>query len=439
MSLRDLFRLSTPPPPPPSAEDRIAGSLFIDGGTVDSTSIQMLPALDSALWARTVDVGVIYKTNPWLTAVVDLIARSYARMPPKVYRTDGDGFDERVSGGRGRRLETTLRTPGRGMSWVRLRKTTARDRLIRGNALWLIHSDDGVTWTGVERIPWRAVSVRETGGEVLYTDTRYTSGDWRAHTYTADRVIHFGLGDSDSGSPVAESRVQSLSSTLALFDAVYTHLISYFGRSARPSAHFAVDPSVSPQVLEQVTQTIRDYYSGPNNAGRILVSSSKFESMQDSPDHSRVIELAKQSREEICGAFGVSPPLVGILDRAIMSNVRELREHVTRDTAGPYIEEMDQDVNAQLAAYWPAYRGVWVQSESAAILKSDIEGSAATYPNQLRIMTPNELRQRKGLKPLDDPEANKLWSPNSGSGSPSADGQQGGQSASSFTAPTPEV
>ena len=388
---------------------RASGTDLIEGPGSFS-GVSLLPAVTDGLLSRTVDVRAIYRSNPWLYAVVELIARSYSRMPPKVYQPDSDGISVRASG-RGAQLEQTLRRPGRGMSWQDLQRGTARDKLVRGNALWVVHSDSAGLVSGFERVPWQFVNVRDYSGERLYSDARAYADPGRR--WTSDEVIHFGLGEGDY--TCADSPIQSLSSTLALFDAVYTHLISYFGNSARPSAHFKVDPAASDTVLQQTAEYIREFFAGPAQAGRVLITSADWVQMSDAPDNAAVIDLAKQSREEICGVYGVAPPLVGILDRAIQSNVRELREMVTRDTVGPYVEGFDGAFNAQLFANNPLYRRYWRETETAAWLKADLEGSAATYPNQLRIMTVNELRRTKNLQPLDDPAADLPWYPNGAS------------------------
>lgn len=413
-------------------EINAASQSLIEGLQPSGEGVQMLPTIGVEILSRFIDVRTIYKTNPWLYAVVNLKARSYSRMPPKIYETAADGYDERSTSGRGLQLEKALRRPGKGLSGTALRLGTARDRLTRGNALHRLHLAPFGAITGIERIPWSVVRVSEVAGEILYTDTRHHAGDWRHHSYTAGEVIHYGLYEDEG--VAADSPIMALRSTLALFEAVYTHILAYFARGARPSGHFKVDPAADPGEVAKVAAMIEEYMVGPTNSGRVLISSAEWASMTDSPDHSKIIELAKQSREEICGTYGVSPPLVGILDRAIMSNVRELREHTTRDTVGPDVELFDDTFSAQLEYHHPYYDGLWLESEIGATLKADIEGQAKTIPNQLRVQTPNELRRRANLRPLDDPEADKIWTPNSGSDSSGSEG--GESSASSFTKPS---
>lgn len=439
----DPSPMAAQPGPLRRAIDRLWGTsnasqTLIGGNAGDaSPGVPLLPSLDTELFTRFIDVRTIYRTNPWLYAVINLKARSYSRMPPKLYQP-GKDFNERATG-RGAQLEQVLRRPGGGVSPVVLRLGTFRDKMTRGNALWRLHTTSTGQITGIERIPWCFVRVTDTFGELLYTDTRHSNGDWREHTFTAAEVIHFGLWEDDTA--VAESPIRTLHSTLALFDSVYTHLLSYFARGARPSGHFHIDAEAGDVEVDRVAEMIKTYFTGAANAGRVLITSAKWESTSDNPDHSKVIELAKQSREEICGAFGVSPPLVGILDRAIMSNVRELREHTTRDTVGPDVELLDSTFNAQLFEHHPIYRKFWLESEIGATLKADIDGIAASIPNRLRIETPNEIRKTHNKPPItDDPNADLIWAPNAASDS---SGSEGGDSkpeaeASLFTRSTPE-
>ena len=398
-----------------------AGALDLVSGNLGSQTVggvNLMPGPDSTLLSRFVDSSVIARTNPWLYAVIDLVARNFGRMPPKAYAFDSDGDQVRaveaggVASRRGAELERVLRNPGRGVSWVARQRGLAWDRLTHGNALEVVHRESTGLITGLERIPWNHVGWSDLDGEVAYYDNRQSMANRRM--LTSEDVYHWGLW-SDGDRAVAGTPIQALSSTLQLFDVVYTHIIAYFGNSARPSGHFKLDKQVSKDVLDAVAAEIRAAFAGGANAGKVLVTSAEYEPMSTTPDQSKVIELAKQSREEICGVYGVSPPLVGILDRAIMSNVRELREHTTRDTVGPHVEHADADWNAQLRENHSRYASVWLESEQSAPLRADPEGASATFPNQLRIRTPNELRQKYNLKRLeDDPAADQIWSPNSG-------------------------
>ncbi len=369
---------------------------------------------DVAGLVRSIPYHTIYETNPWLWAVVQLKARSFARMPPKVFRREGT-LDVRAYDGRGAQLEARLRKPGGGVSWQARQKATMIDYQVNGNALWVIQSDRaGIN--GFDLVPWNTVRTERDvdTGDVFYTEQAMITMDGVTSSqrrWPAQQVIHIGFGENPANIWRNPSPIGSLQATLALFDAVYQQVLNFFNNGARPSAHFKIDRATDPAVLSAVTTSIREAMSGTKNAGKIFVSPGDYQPITTSPDQTKVVELAKQSREEICGVYGVAPPLVGILERAIFSNVRELRNFTMRDTVGPDVELIAGAITSQVSFKRPVYSNVTVDFEAAAQLKPDLEAIAETVPNQLRITTPNELRSKFNLPPLDDPAADQIWNP----------------------------
>src|SRR5690554_6984432 len=54
---------------------------------------------------------------------------------------------------------------------------------------------------------------------------------------------------------------------------------------------------------------------------------------------SDLIEARKLTREEVAAAYYIPPPLVGILDHATFSNIREQHKQLYQDTLGPWRSE----------------------------------------------------------------------------------------------------
>ena len=364
---------------------------------------------------RQIPYSQIYQTNPWLWAVVQLKARSFSRMPPKVFVRDREsGLDLRAREGRGRQLEDRLRRPGMGVSWQARQKATMIDYQVHGNCLWAIQSN-GSGITGFELVPWSRVEVKHNdSGDVVYREKASVdlSGASGGREFAMADVIHFGWGENPEGLANC-SPIGSLQATLALFDSVYQQILNFFQNGARPSGHFKIPETTTPAQLTAINTTLKAAMSGAKNAGKILVSPGDFQPITVGPDQAKIIELARQSREEICGVFGVAPPLVGILEKAIFSNVKELRNFTMRDTVGPDVEAIAGSVSTQVAYKRPTYSNVIVEFEAAAQLKPDLESVVDTIPNQLRVQTPNELRRKFNMAPLDDPAADLIWSPNS--------------------------
>lgn len=388
-------------------EGHLAQSGFLDGtDVVQMGSVPLIPGPDGT--GVTASYTTLYRSNPWLFAAIQLKARGFARMPYKLHRDRGDEGKQRVRANRDTvagSLAYVMRRPGDGRSWQALQHATAIDRSVHGNAVWFPDRDRRGRFLAMRRVPFRFVRVEEIAGELRYWDSRKPKAK-----RLRDDVIHFGAWhDGDqlfNSSPIAALHV-----TLALYDAIERHLTAFFKNSARPSGMIEVDRATTPKQRKIITDAVRAMYSSPENAGKVLVTSGKWSSVTQNADNSKVIELVKQAREEIAAVIGVPPPLIGILDRAIMSNVRELRSHFARDVMGPDIALYEGDIDAQILAMVPELVNVVGGFEMAAVLRPDLEARSATWKNQRYVRSLNEIRATEDLPRIDHPDADMPWMP----------------------------
>lgn len=98
-----------------------------------------------------------------------------------------------------------------------------------------------------------------------------------------------------------------------------------FKNQARPSGVLYTDGMLSDEQFKTMAEEVRVNWQGTNNAGRpvILEGGLKWIQTALSQRDADYILLKKLTREEICAVFGVPPILVGILDRATYSNIKE--------------------------------------------------------------------------------------------------------------------
>lgn len=365
---------------------------------IDTQIIELLAGPDGA--AKSILYGDIYRANPWLFACVQYLARGVARNPCQVFDTSGTTKTrvEASTDTRPGRVALALRRPSPGgISSRALWTATAIDRHVRGNALWRVHEDrTGIT--GFEHIPWRHVRYEKVLGVRTYTDARTNT------RHIADDVCHFGYG-ANPDNPCNDSPIAALHGTIALWDAVQRHLRGFFKNGANPSGHLKVPPGMSEEALTSLDAMLTRHHSSPDQAGRTMYTSGDYTPISATPDHSKVIELSQISREEVCAAYGVPPPLIGILERAIMSNVRELREHSLRDVLGPHSDLLQGDLDAQVFATRTGLEDVEPEFNYGAALRPDLEARAASYRNQRYIRSVNEIRALENLPRIEHPDA----------------------------------
>ena len=385
--------------------------------TLGNRTIRLLDTADGAVRAQTFQA--VYRSNPWVWAAVNAVARGLARFPIKVGSINDQGhlteLEVPADPGPGapsgaERLVALFRRPAPRTSRYQLVYGIAVDLMVYGNALIFADGEPGQPISALWHVPWERVTVR-FGSElpIISYDLRSKFGDLNVRSLDPDRCVHIGVGsDPRSSGQLGASPLESLRYTLALFEALQRHLTSFFSNAARPSGVLKVANEHS---IDKVRRQIQSMYGSPENAGRVLVTNGEWQEMGSDPTQAAVVELIKLSREEILAAFGVPPPLAGVLDRAIFSNVKELRTHYVRDTIGPWADRIESDLNAQLLTMSRSWEGLVAFYDLDEQLQPDLEARAGALAKLRSTYSLNERRKRENLPPIDDPMADAVFLP----------------------------
>jgi HK97 family phage portal protein len=365
--------------------------------------------------SRILSLRRIYKGNPWVWGIVNMIANGLASFPIRVTDWGPSGNRVPVRGdlprtkpgppNAGQVLDTRLNHPAPYISRRRTMRRTQIDKLVYGNALWLKEADGYGGLAGLWNVPWRTVSAI-AGTEVPIVGYR-AMGFAGTRYFDQTECVQFGEGDPDA--PIAPSPLESLQWTIALMDAMSRHLVGFFQNSARPSGVLKLDQMPDDDDLAKMRKQIRQLYTGPENAGEPLITSGEWSPMNGGVSYSDLVELARLSREEVCGTYNVPPPIAGILDKAIKSNVEELREQFLRDVLAPAGSETTDEIVAQIIDPAPQWSGLSCGFDMSARLLPDLEALAMAFKELKRVYTLNELRRMSGLADLDFEWANQPW------------------------------
>ncbi|MGH7540868.1 MAG: phage portal protein, partial [Gemmatimonadota bacterium] len=226
-------------------------------------------------------------------------------------------------------------------------------------------------------------------------------GIGRTRRLGPEEVVHFGRGTDPEG-PAGVSPLESCRYTLALHEAVMRSLFAWFGNAMQPSGHLEVD-SLTKEKAREIREMIVEAYASPENAGSVLVTSGKWASRAETPEHSEVVELIRLSREEIAAAYSVPPPVLGILDKAIKANVKELREQYVRDSLGSWAPEFEAEIEAQLLPLTPSWRNLFTRFQLSEQLRPDLEARSAVYQRMKHVLSIDRMRELEDEEPLDIP------------------------------------
>lgn len=348
----------------------------------------------------------IATSQPWAWAVISKLVWAAARVPLHAIQPTGDpaaGGRERARGSDLDRLVTRPRPRTRSFG---LKAPMWWDLLVHGRAL-IVKNRPGPGQPPAElwNVPWPTVeTVADNSGVIGFRV--HLSGSQPVAVPVTD-TIYLEL---PGGSPL-----EPLRRTLRLEDAAVTWQAASFDNAVTPRGAFLTDGKLDPRTLERLRTELEGMYTGPDNAGRfgLFDQGLKWAAMGQSAVDVELLGQRRLTREEVCAAYDVPPPLVGILDHATYSNVDLLHTALYVDTLGPRLTMVEDTLNGQLVDDEPSWDGQWLEHNLNELLKPLPEARMRSYlmGQQSSTTTINERRRAENLEPIDDPLADTVMIP----------------------------
>lgn len=346
----------------------------------------------------------MYRSQPMVYSTINKLIYGISRLPIRCYGlSTEDGHRERLDT---HELAKLLRRPyprGSSFNW---KAHIAYDLHVQGHALVIKWREEGAGAPPTELwpVPWRNVE--------LISDERGPIGfriGVGAESYYVgpEEVIHWEL-------PKGVSPLAPLRRTLALEDAATTWQGENLRNGVTPRGAFVTDQRLNKDSMPALRAELEKLYAGPENAGRFGVFDQglKWEAMGQSAVDAELISQRKLSREEVCSALDVPPPLVGILDNASLNNVIELRKALY-DAIAAKLVLIEETIQVQLIDPEPAWDGISAEFDTSELLRQDPEARARTFLMEQQSSTSsiNERRKVAGQPRIDDPIADTVFMP----------------------------
>lgn len=352
------------------------------------------------------DYGQIYRKQGAVRTVVDFLARNIAGLGLHEYRRVSDTDRERVTGSG---LIQLLDRPNPHTTRYRLIRGLISDCGIYDRAYWLkMKGRDGARiW--LLRLP--PASVRSLGNSLLGPEAFEFTGQKGKKVFPADQVVYFRGYNPDGdlgGSPPMEALRQVLAEE---FEASRMRQQS-LRNGARVSGYLerpAPQPNQtgwSDVARERFRQQWRAQYTGggPEAGGTpILEDGMKFVAASHSAKDLQYVETRKLTREEVAAAYHIPPTMVGVMDSATFSNIKEQHKHLYQDTLGPWLSMIQEEIELQLLPEFPDSAASYVEFNMEEKLRGSFEEQAA----QLQAatggpwMTRNEARAMRNLPAIE--------------------------------------
>jgi HK97 family phage portal protein len=349
--------------------------------------------------------AAMYRTQPHVRTVVDFLARNVAQLGLHVFRRVSDTDRQRLAD---HDLANWLTQPSPWGTRYRLFEGLMQDLGIYFNAFWLkVRLPDRIS---LMRLPPEEMQVE---GGLFPSQYTWISGSGERREFSPSEIIHFG-GYDPLNPLMGLSPLETLRRIIAEDVAAADHRRHYWHNAARIEGVIQRPKEAGRWDKTQREAFKEDWgkFMGGRNSGKtpVLEDGMTWAPTSFSAKDSELIASRKLSREEVAAAYHVPLPMVGILDHATFSNIKEQHKHLYADALGPWLVMIEEELERQLLPESRDADHVYLEFNIAEKLKGSFEEQADAILKLTGrpVMTANEGRSRLNLPSLDDPGTDEL-------------------------------
>lgn len=344
----------------------------------------------------------MWKSQPNLRTVVSFRARNVAQLGLHVFERldESDRRRDRTSP-----LAVALRSPDSNMTAYDLVFSLVGDLDLFDRAYWMIGWSDGKP--SLRRLPPSWVSAVQ---EDPWTVKHYLVATDGGQTKVAPEDILTFTGYSPSSVVGCSPTIEALKETLKEQIEATAYRAQVWKRGGRVSAVLE-RPKDAPSWSDGAREAFRDdWYSKYTGRGShaggtpILEDGMKLNRIDFNAQEQQYVESAKLALSTIAGAFHVNPTMVGLLDNANYSNVREFRRMLYGDTLGPLLAQIEDRINTFLLPMLGMDTAThYAEFNLGEKLQGSFEEQAAVMQTMVGapIMTRNEGRAKFNMSKID--------------------------------------
>jgi HK97 family phage portal protein len=348
----------------------------------------------------TYDYEFIYRTQPAVRKVVDFLARNIAQLGLHIFRRVSDTDRVRVTDSD---LARTIKRPNPQTTRYQFIDGFVRDVCVHGNAFApKIRLQDGRV--GLVLVPPWLMWVK---GGLIPGQYTLTYGGKRLDMLPAE-LLHSRLGGRIQGI----SPLETLRRVLAEEAASGAYRERYWQTGARMGTIIerpADAPEWGPEARARFRAEFESLYTGELASGRtaILEDGMKASVHSFNAVDSQYLEGRKFNLQEVCTAYHIPPPMVGILDQATFSNIETQHRMLYQDTLGPWLVMITEDWELQLLPEFADTADVYLEFNIEEKLRGSFQEQATSLQTLVGrpILTANEGRALLNRPRIDGGDA----------------------------------
>ena len=348
--------------------------------------------------------GDLYKTQPHLRTVTAFLGRNIAHLGLHAYRRiDATDRERDTTSPVGVWLSGRKANPT--MTLYDLVFALVVDLALYDRAFLLPYEGDS-GWE-VYRVPpaWVTPARKDALGISEYN---IGWGQGAGTSVSRDKIVAVE-GYSPSSVTGVSPAIDALKDTLAEQIQAMKYRRQLWARGGRVSS-VLTRPQGAPRWSDAAREAFReDWYAKYTGDGvraggtPILEDGMDLKKIDFSASDQQYIQGAKLSFSTVAAAFHVNPTMVGVLDNANYSNVREFRKMLYGDTLGPLIAQLESALNAWLLPIMRVDEGIYLEFNVAEKLQGDFEAQSAFFQSAVGrpYMSANEARAKLNMHAVE--------------------------------------
>jgi len=358
-------------------------------------------------WLRQADPGTLYRSQPYLRAVISFLGRNIAQLGLGVYIRQGDDERAKASDSVAAQL---LRSPNPYMTRYELFDALVCDLALWDRGYWWVRRDSKRP-TGWRIDPLPSAWVAEPhGGDAISPEYWYVSQPGKSTLRVPAKEIVYFHGWNPETLILGVAPTETLKAILAEQIAAVVYRGQRWERGARVGT-VITRPVDAPKWSETAETRFRtewnERYTGRNgmDAGGtpILQDGMSLSRIGFSAVEDEFVEASKLALTTVASVYHVNPTMLGLLDNANYSNVREFRRMLYGDTLGPWLAMLEGRMNNFLLPMIGEPADEYVEFNINEKLQGSFEEQAQVASMAVGgpYMTRNEYRARQNLPPIE--------------------------------------
>lgn len=348
----------------------------------------------------------IYRRQPAVRTVIDFFARNIAQLGLHAFRRVSDTDRVRLTS-REHALPRTLHRPNPSTSRYRFIESTVQDIGIYANGFWLKVRGREL---GLVRLPAAEMMVAGTLLPSAYTWTPTLGG--KAQTFAPSEIVHFRLFDP-ANAALGFPPLETLREILAERAAASEYRRAFWKNSARVETVLTRPkdaPSWSPEQRQEFRKDWQSFSGARAGVTPILEDGMDLKVIGQKFRDAEYVAAAKLSREEVAAQYHVPLPMVGILDHATFSNIKEQHKQLYQDCLGPWLTMLEEDIELQLLPDFDDVDDVYLEFNIAEKMKGSFEEQSASLSQATGRpwISVNEARAKVNLPRDPNPKSDVI-------------------------------